>query len=164
MSAYNHNYYLKHREEFIARAKAYREANREKQNEHARLYYHRHKEERLAYYYAHRKERLAYAKAHPRVNRVIKHHGISILRNVNKPPKPMLCTLCGRKSYLTYHHWQDDKPEIGLWICNPCHWAIHRMIKVGLIKASAKSQLKIRLVLGIKKDAPSPFEGEGGRK
>jgi len=118
-----HKYYLEHREEIKAKSKAY-------MAEHPEIY----RKQSRNYYYAHREERLAYAKM------LIKHNGKVILKNVNKPPKPILCTLCGRKSYLVYHHWQDDTPEIGLWICNACHTAIHQMIKIGVLKANIESQ------------------------
>lgn len=120
-------WYLKHREEQIARTRAY-------QAEHPEV----NRKAGLTYYYAHREERLDLARQRDKMT--IKHNGKVILRNVKKPPKPMLCTLCGRKSHLIYHHWQDDAPEIGLWICNRCHAAIHRMIKIGILKASIESQ------------------------
>ena len=122
-------YYLEHRKEAIARSKAHQLANKERYREICRLYYYRHREARLEY-----------ARTHPQHHRVIKHRGRVILRNVNKPPKPMFCTLCDRKSHLVYHHWEDSKPDIGLWICNTCHSAIHRMIKIGVLEASVKSQ------------------------
>ena len=155
MSDYSHKYYLEHRDKIIAQTKAYQADHPEVYRKQSLAYYYAHREERLAYYRAHREdrreERIAYGKAHRDSHRVIKHNGKVILRNVNKPPKPMLCTLCGRKSYLTYHHWEDRKPDIGLWICNGCHAAIHRMIKVGVLKANVKSQLIVRSALGTKK-------------
>lgn len=37
----------------------------------------------------------------------------------NKPDK---CELCGRLTEsLGYHHWNDETPSIGLWLCYPCH-------------------------------------------
>jgi len=151
MSESSHKYYLEHRDEIIAKTRTYQAEHPEVYSKQSLAYYHAHREERLAYYHSHREKRLAYAKAHPQSHRVIKHNGKVILRNVDKPPKPMLCTLCARKSYLTYHHWQDDVPEVGLWICNGCHMAIHRMIKVGILKASIKSQKLVCSALSIKK-------------
>lgn len=128
---YAHEYYLQHRTRAMANAKAHYAANRELHNGYGRRYYNRH-----------RKERLEYAKryGHEYGKRLIKHHGEVILRNVNKPPKPTICSLCKRTSHLAYHHWEDEKPEIGLWVCNRCHWAIHRMIKAGLLEPSVESQ------------------------
>lgn len=33
------------------------------------------------------------------------------------------CELCEkpRKDWLHYHHWDDDAPEYGLWLCPSCH-------------------------------------------
>lgn len=158
-----HQNYLEHREERIARSKAWIDANRERHNENARQYYHRHREERLHYYHAHKEERTAYSRAyqklhdkHPSHN-VIKHNGQVIVSNVHKPPKPFLCILCSRRSHLIYHHWEDDKPDIGLWICNRCHAAIHRMIRIGLLEASIRSQD----IITKRKIAAPFFQGSG---
>lgn len=44
---------------------------------------------------------------------------------VKKRPYPEddSCELCGerRKKYLVYHHWDDKRPELGIWICVNCH-------------------------------------------
>jgi len=122
-----HERYQRRREAKIVRAKDWIGRNRERHNENARKYYWRHRDKCLEY-----------AKAQDK--RTIKHNGKAILRNVDKPPKPLLCTLCNRKANLAFHHWEDAKPEIGLWICNSCHMAIHRMIKLGVLKARAESQ------------------------
>jgi hypothetical protein len=47
---------------------------------------------------------------------------------VKKRPWPLgdvceLCTLGPRR--LGYHHWDDSKPEFGMWICVSCHKAAH---------------------------------------
>lgn len=39
-------------------------------------------------------------------------------------PKDNKCELCGHiyELKLSYHHWNNTKPQIGIWICNrPCH-------------------------------------------
>jgi len=41
---------------------------------------------------------------------------------VNKRPRPDNCEVCGRiVKRLDYHHWDDDKPEFGIWLCQSCH-------------------------------------------
>jgi len=134
----SHERYLKHREQNIARAKAWIENNRKRHNENALRYYYRCEKDGGNYYQRHKKERLAYSKSYSKTT--ISHNGKVILRNVDKPPKPELCRLCHRKSYLVFHHWEDSKPEIGFWICNPCHLAIHRLIKTGILKPNIESQ------------------------
>ena len=34
------------------------------------------------------------------------------------------CELCKReiKKRLHWHHWDDEHPELGLWLCSRCHW------------------------------------------
>lgn len=42
---------------------------------------------------------------------------------VNKRTRPNnICEICGRTvKRLDYHHWNDDKPEYGIWLCLTCH-------------------------------------------
>lgn len=45
---------------------------------------------------------------------------------LNKRPYTGYCELCGKKQdkRLCYHHWDDNKPDMGIWMCNPCHWFV----------------------------------------
>ena len=41
-----------------------------------------------------------------------------------KSPKPGRCELChkeAQKQGMNWHHWDDEHPEIGLWLCLNCH-------------------------------------------
>jgi hypothetical protein len=39
-----------------------------------------------------------------------------------KRTRPNNCELCEQnRRRLYYHHWQEDNPSIGLWLCNMCH-------------------------------------------
>lgn len=40
---------------------------------------------------------------------------------VNKRPYPESCELCHNSGKLSWHHWNDSKPQIGLWLCFRCH-------------------------------------------
>ena len=48
---------------------------------------------------------------------------------VAKRPKPNSCEVCGRlhdvvenpNSILQWHHWNDEHPELGMWLCFWCH-------------------------------------------
>ena len=41
---------------------------------------------------------------------------------VNKRPRPNSCELCKlAKPRLNYHHWDDGKPHLGIWVCGRCH-------------------------------------------
>lgn len=46
---------------------------------------------------------------------------------INKRQHPEVCEICGKKpksAALAYHHWDDNKPQLGIWICTGCHtWA-----------------------------------------
>ena len=43
-----------------------------------------------------------------------------VLQGLHKRERPDVCELCERSFRLSYHHWRDD-PNIGMWICAPCH-------------------------------------------
>ncbi len=46
----------------------------------------------------------------------------TVYKHLNKRPHPGICELCDKdKRLLHYHHWDDDYPEIGLWVCVKCH-------------------------------------------
>ena len=39
-----------------------------------------------------------------------------------KRPKPEGCEICKRiETRLSYHHWDDDNPSVGLWLCHKHH-------------------------------------------
>lgn len=44
-----------------------------------------------------------------------------------KRPQARSCELCGRKSRLHYHHWDNTNFARGLWVCPPCHQVVERM-------------------------------------
>lgn len=47
-----------------------------------------------------------------------------MLRNLNKRDYPLdvACEVCGNKNIrLVYHHWNDETPNRGIWMCNSCH-------------------------------------------
>jgi len=53
---------------------------------------------------------------------LIKINGKSV--RVNKRPRPdNACEICGKtvRKRLHYHHWDDEHPEYGIWVCGSCH-------------------------------------------
>ena len=45
----------------------------------------------------------------------------------NKPARPELCQICGKLKPSSYHHWDDEHPERGLWLCAHCHRVADRV-------------------------------------
>ena len=46
------------------------------------------------------------------------------LRVYGRRPKPSECEFCGKWAKgrgLGWHHWNDDHPEWGIWLCWSCH-------------------------------------------
>lgn len=42
--------------------------------------------------------------------------------HVKKRPWPSACELCHRgKKIYGWHHWNNEHPEIGMWLCVTCH-------------------------------------------
>ncbi len=74
-------------------------------------------------------------------------------RNVNKHPLPNSCEICGNiwkrdKSHsYAWHHWDDQDPEKGIWICPKCHWLCNAYETV----QKAKNRQKIEKYLMLKK-------------
>lgn len=47
---------------------------------------------------------------------------ISHIRVPKKRQRPESCEVCGRQpKRLAYHHWDDEHPEVGIWVCIFCH-------------------------------------------
>lgn len=46
-----------------------------------------------------------------------------VLTDLRKRDYPYRCELCDRPlvGRLSYHHWIDCMPHIGLWLCHSCH-------------------------------------------
>jgi len=48
-------------------------------------------------------------------------------RHLHKRQYTKVCELCGHvateamNDRMAYHHWDDSTPDLGLWICQPCH-------------------------------------------
>ena len=41
---------------------------------------------------------------------------------VKKRPRPETCELCNElPTKMEWHHWNDNHPEIGMWLCSRCH-------------------------------------------
>lgn len=62
------------------------------------------------------------------------------LRNLSKRPYTGICELCGRlaqgKSKLSYHHWDDGNPSLGLWLCLRCHTVAEALDNIPDLTAS----------------------------
>lgn len=104
-----HEYYVKHREQRIQYSKDYYQAHKEKVNARIRKYRHEHA--------------------------ILYRNGKGIF-GVNKAPYPAdkCCPYCGRKRQLSWHHWDNDKPSKGVWICSRCHTTIHWMGEYPILK------------------------------
>ncbi len=88
--------------------------NREK----ARKWYEEHPERKIAYRLKHREKRLF------RDRQTRLSSGTKFWNNLNKRlyPEDNKCELCGKvRKRLGYHHWDDERPSLGLWLGIRCH-------------------------------------------
>ncbi len=51
----------------------------------------------------------------------------TVVRNLTKRPRPDKCEMCEDRPAKAYHHWNDEDPSIGLWLCFRCHMAAEVM-------------------------------------
>ena len=65
--------------------------------------------------------------------KTVKHYGLT------KRPYPGHCELCGRQipNNLAYHHWDSQRPSVGLWLCMTCHYFAER-VEQGLLEPYLK--------------------------
>jgi hypothetical protein len=77
-------------------------------------------------------------------------HG-KIIRGLNKRPYTNYCELCGKyvQNNMAYHHWDESNLDLGIWICNKCHYIVgaFELIKSGkfLVLIEKYEQLKAEL-------------------
>jgi len=87
----------------------WRRENQEQHRIYCRKYYEEHKEERRNYY---RRTHLSSGNN-------------KCFSGLNKRPYPEdnCCEVCDKffPKNLKYHHWDDNNPSIGIWVCGQCH-------------------------------------------
>jgi len=113
---YSRDYYWSHREQCVQKARDYRQK-----------YPDRVKVSKKRYYEQHSKE-LNEKRKRSRWKTLIDTSidGVRVrFKGLNKRDRPDKCEICGKqKRILHYHHWDDLKPELGLWVCRFCHIGI----------------------------------------
>lgn len=120
LNAKNRKYYKRHREEIRKKLNEYwrKPENKERKKELARKSYYKHRDEILA---RRRKETICSSRN-------------KVFTNLNKRDYLGYCELCGVENVrLSYHHWDDNNPSKGIWMCYHCH---------NMITAYEKGKLK----------------------
>lgn len=64
-----------------------------------------------------------------------------------KRPFPGKCELCEKtyeddKNKFHYHHWIEEEPTFGIWVCVKCHWMIEA-VDTGLLQKYEELRLQI---------------------
>ena len=101
--------------------KEYHQKNKEMLNKKSSEYYYKNREKLI-------KQQCEYSKRPDIVSRrrqcsLMTKEGT--LRGLNKRTYTGNCEICGyEKKRMSYHHWNDDKPSMGIWVCQACHWFV----------------------------------------
>jgi hypothetical protein len=105
---YDKEYKEKHKEKIREQQRAYRIKNKEKLKLYDKNHYSRYKEKITEY----RRNYIICTTKNGKTKHIL----------VNKRPYTGICELCNKQNiFLGYHHWDDDNPACGLWLCNHCH-------------------------------------------
>lgn len=125
-----------HKEEMVEKARKFYQAHKEQERDGSRKYYHAHRKEisekKRAYRRAHGVQRRDYRRVH-----VLTTHGLNgketSIDGLNKRPYPNYCEICGilKTEHLSYHHWNNEKLSLGIWVCFKCHGLIEAIDKHG---------------------------------
>ena len=63
---------------------------------------------------------------------------------VNKRFRPNKCEICNKeKNRLDYHHWDNDFPALGLWLCTRCHRSAEGFVHGFSIEKYLELKIKI---------------------
>lgn len=78
-----------------------------------------------------------------------------VLTGLNKRPYPGVCEMCGfpKEKGLHYHHWDEDNPSIGLWLCPRCHRLVEILDNLGSAKLGELLAKYLRLRGSVSKSA-----------
>jgi len=105
-----HQYYLRNREKIIGHNSKYKKEHRARATELDR-----------ARRVEHPEDYRAYNKEYARKN-TMRVNGAYVRAHKRPYPPDECCELCRKQRQLVYHHWDDELPELGMWICRGCHF------------------------------------------
>lgn len=105
------------------------------QNKRLRKYYPLHKEIWKAHYKKHKELYKERSRNWRRNNTIsIGKNKYIVTKNKRNYPLDGRCELCGNEGIskrLYYHHWNDNKLELGMWVDSKCHGLIEAIDKFG---------------------------------
>ena len=138
---YMKKYYQEHKEQFIKRSLEYYHKHKndpefiERRKEAQRRYYQRHREEilkKVAENYRKNRQKILERMRSYQRNNMLHSNGKWMV--VRKRLWTGICELCDKnceelKRKLFWHHWNDEHPEWGIWVCYRCHAVAERIDK-----------------------------------
>ena len=115
--------------------------NKERRNKESREYYHTNREILLKQQKKYSRKPETVAKR--RQTQLMTKDGI--VRGLKKRPYPGHCEMCKKTApRLSYHHWDDSRMSMGIWLCSNCHWFVEGYEKGANLKTylTLKTQLE----------------------
>ena len=84
-----------------------------------------HKRSTLAYKNGHKEHHKRWRKQYMREHYIRSStNGVRVKIRAQKRPHTITCEICAKvptKGVLGYHHWDDARPSLGIWLCTFCH-------------------------------------------
>jgi len=170
---YGQKYYIQHREECQARTKRnYFLRKMEREKNLIKLKEYRDKKNKIqnAYYQKTKKRILAYRRSQYQKNKEeIRTYQRNNFLHVNgkrikirKRNYSGYCEICNqRNKFLVYHHWDDNNPAKGIWVCWHCHIVVESIDK-GLVNKYISLKKDIEELFNIKEmQASQQMQGGG---
>ena len=70
-------------------------------------------------------------------------NGKSVVLKFGKRSRPDKCELCDSLPAFQWHHWNDEHPELGMWLCRRCHHFVEA-IDSGLNTSHLEKYLSVK--------------------
>lgn len=138
---YHKDYYQKNKTLILDKTNRYHIENREKILKRGKKWYQEHKERWLEYGRTARKKNKLNGKTRTEwmrnySRRHVLHVNGKAICGLDKRAWTGYCELCNKENIrLHYHHWDDSRPSMGIWICQLCHYMCEQLEKEGLLIA-----------------------------
>lgn len=128
------------------RKKEWRQKNRERNRKNSKRYYYKNRDKILERHRKWGKNNREKLRNYERQTR-LSVNGKRIRIKKREYPINQKCELCNRKKKrLGYHHWDNNQPELGMWICVRCHHVAEALEDLGknLVKKYFKLKEEIK--------------------
>lgn len=115
-------------EERHAKWKQYNKDHREQRKAYNRRYWREHKERLQEYHKKYRQNHLQEKRDYYRNHVLASPKLPKRVYGLHKRPYFGHCEICGKsQTHPGYHHWNNENPSLGVWVCMKCHWIVESL-------------------------------------